>query len=400
MDRETIPVLDANAERTGEDSYRSPLLKREMPGLDALRGLAILSVLFFHGLNFFLVQGLPAHSLAARVSGFFSFGWLGVYLFFVLSGFLITGILLDSKVRPHYWRNFYVRRVLRILPIFVLVLLIVKVFFHATWLYVAVCLAYMANLVVYMHMAGFNYGVLWSLAVEEQFYLVHPWAVKFLTRRHLVYVALGSIVISPVLRYLSEARIVPLGDPRSMAWLISDNLEIGALLALLLRCSWGDVRTVRRIAWGFAMLGAFLLATGIPVGILRPGNPLSAALQTVPFEMMFAALLLLSLFIGDHRIVFAWTRPLRFLGYISYGLYLWHMIVFATADNVLRRFGFYRSWSVQGWILRFILDATLSVLVAYLSRRYFEELFLRLKTRLAPSENKIKGRRILEPTAG
>jgi len=390
MNGETIAVLDARPERTGESGYRSPLLKREMPGLDALRGLAILSVVFYHGLFWAPVQRPPAHSLAASISSLFLFGWLGVFLFFVLSGFLITGILLDSKGRPRYWRNFYVRRVLRIIPAFVLVLLIVRVFFHATWLYVAVCMAYMANLAPMMHMGGFQYGPLWSLAVEEQFYLGWPWLVKLLTRRHLAYVVLASIVFSPLLRYLSAAGIVPLGDPHTMTWLISDNLAMGALLALLLRSRWGTVEKVRAIAWGLLIAGVILLASGIPLGILHRANFLGSALQTVPFELMFAALLLLSLFVGDRRAVIAWTRPLRFFGYISYGLYLCHVLVFGFADRVLRSFGFYSSWSTEEWMLRFIADGALSVLVAYLSRRYFEEFFLSLKTTLTPSRNTVK----------
>jgi len=370
-----------------------------MPGLDALRGLAILSVLFYHGLYWAPVQRPPTHSLAARISGLFVFGWLGVFLFFVLSGFLITGVLLDSKSRPHYWRDFYVRRVLRIMPAFVLVLLIVKVFFHATWLYVAVCMAYMANLTQMMHISGYQYGLLWSLAVEEQFYLGWPWLAKLLTQRHLFYVVLASIVFSPVLRYLSAAGIVPLGDPHSMTWLISDNLAMGAMLALLLRSRWGTVEKVRRIAWGLLVAGVILLASGIPMGILHRTNVLGAALQTVPFELMFAPLLLLSLFVGDHRAVFAWTRLLRFFGYISYGLYLCHLLVFGFADGVLRSFGFYASWSAAEWVLRFIGDGTLSVLAAYLSRRYFEEFFLSLKTRLTPSANTVRDRERLERAA-
>jgi len=395
----TMALVDQRPEMAGGGGYRSPLLKREMPGLDALRGLAVLSVLFYHELNWHTVQIPPAHSLAARISGLFVLGWLGVFLFFVLSGFLITGILLDSKSRPHYWRNFYVRRVLRILPIFVLVLAILKGFFHATWLYVAVCLAYMANLAKMMHLGGFRYGLLWSLAVEEQFYLGWPWLVKLLTRRHLAYVALASVLLSPVLRYLSAAGIVPLGDAHFMTWLISDNLAIGALLALLLRSPWGTAEKARAVAWSLFIAGAVLLAIGIPLGILHRTGPVGAALQTVPFEFFFAALLLLSLFVGDSKGVFAWTRPLRFFGYISYGLYLCHELVFISVDNALRSFGFYKSWSARDWILRFVGEGALSVLVAYLSRRYFEEFFLGLKARLTPSMNTIRAGKSLRPAA-
>jgi len=361
-----------------------------MPGLDTLRGLAILSVLFYHGLYWGPALKPPAHSLAERISGFFVFGWLGVFLFFVLSGFLITGILLDSKEKPHYWRNFYIRRVLRILPIFVLVLVVIKIFCHATWLYVVVCLAYMANLAQMMHLGGFKYGVLWSLAVEEQFYLGWPWLARFLTRRHLAYTAAGIIVISPVLRWLSAASIVPLGDPHNMTWLIADNLAMGALLALMLRSRWGSVRTVRRCAAGLLVIGLLLLAGGIPLGLLHRASLFGSALQTVPFELMFAALLLFSLLVGDRPAVLAWTAPLRFFGYLSYGLYLYHELVFNFGDDVLRSLGFFKSWSTWDWVWRFVVEGALGVLVAYLSRRYFEEFFLGMKGKLTPSAATVK----------
>jgi peptidoglycan/LPS O-acetylase OafA/YrhL len=358
-----------------------------MPGLDALRGVAILSVLLHHELNWQKVQQPPVGSMAARIADLFVFGWLGVFLFFVLSGFLITGILLDTKSQPHYWRNFYVRRALRIFPVFVLVLLIFKIFWHATWLYFGVCIAYMANLTSMMSLGGNQYGILWSLAVEEQFYLGWPLLAKLLSRRNLAYAAVASILLSPLLRYLSASGIVPLGNPHEMTWLVSDNFATGALLALLLRSKWGNVATTTRIAWGLLATGAVLLAAGIPLGILHRTNVLGAALQTVPFELMFGALLLFSLLCGERQSVLVWTRPLRFLGYISYGLYLCHIIVFTSADAALRDLGFYRSWSVRDWLLRFIGEGALSILAAYLSRRYFEEFFLRLKTTFAPSKD-------------
>src|SRR5580765_7638865 len=94
-----------------------PLLRSKMPELDALRGIAILAVVFYHG--FFWSNELVGLSGAALYFVFLTrFGWLGVHLFFVLSGFLITGILEDSKSQPRYFRSFYARRALRILPAF------------------------------------------------------------------------------------------------------------------------------------------------------------------------------------------------------------------------------------------------------------------------------------------
>ena len=374
--------MDANlavSARTSLDGYRSPLLKRQMPGLDALRGLAVLAVVAYHGLSWNPSPQQFRQTWTAYLPGLFAYGWLGVDLFFVLSGFLITGILMDSKGRPGHLRDFYVRRALRILPVFVVVLLIVKLIGRVTWTYIGLCLDYMANMFFVFHLSGSLYGPLWSLAVEEQFYLVWPWLVKLVSKRRLAFVAVASILLSPLLRYLSASGIAPLGDPHWMTWMISDNLAMGALLALILRSSWGTIQHARRLGWSLFLAGLLLLFVGIPFGILDSQKPLSTALETVPFEWMFGALLLLSLFVGEKPIVLTFTRPLRFLGYISYGLYLYHVLVFDIADTPFFHNGIYKVWTVKVWILRFLLNFTLCVIVAYVSRRSFEEYFLRLK---------------------
>ena len=214
---------------------RSPLLKQRMPGLDVLRGIAILVVVLYHGLYWGPLVTPPHPSVWSRLASIFVFGWLGVFLFFVLSGFLITGILLDTKNSPHYWRNFYTKRALRILPAFLVVLALIKVFEHASWPYIALCLFNLANIVPMLHIPGFTYGVLWSLAVEEQFYLIWPFIVRYASRSGLLFVMLCSLILSPVLRLISYKNVMPLGDVHGMTWLISDNLIAGAALAVLLR---------------------------------------------------------------------------------------------------------------------------------------------------------------------
>jgi peptidoglycan/LPS O-acetylase OafA/YrhL len=119
----------------------------------------------------------------------------------------------------------------------------------------------------------------------------------------------------------------------------------------------------------------------------------------VPFELIFAALLLLSLLVDGRPRALAWTQPLQLFGYISYGLYLYHKLIFVLADDVLKRLGFFKTWSTAEWTLRFVVDFALSVLIAYLSRRYFEEFFLSLKTRLAPSRKRPDAGMIAEPVA-
>jgi peptidoglycan/LPS O-acetylase OafA/YrhL len=362
--------------------YRSSLLKKNMPGLDAIRGLAVFSVLLYHGLFWDTLQTPPPNSIAEKISEVMKFGWLGVFLFFVLSGFLITGILLDTKRKPHYWRNFYIRRLLRLFPAFVLTLALLKIFAHASWLYIVVCLSNMANLAPMMHIPGTSYGPLWSLAVEEQFYIGWPLLVKRLRRRDFACVVVGTIVLSPALRYLSASKMLPLGDAHSMTWLISDNLGLGALIALFLRSKWARVDVVRKLAVAALIAGIMMLAAGIPLGILHRANLMGSAMQTVPFELIFGSLLLFSLLFGDRPKVYSWTTPLRFLGYISYGLYLYHLLVFRGMDWFLKRLGLGQNWSVSEWVGRFALESGVAIFIAYLSRRFFEEFFLRMKFKL------------------
>src|SRR5208283_2319721 len=152
-------------------------MKQKIPQLDAVRGIAILIVIFHNSLYRF--PSLPLQSL-------FSYGWMGVDLFFVLSGFLITGILVDTKQSEGYFKNFYARRCLRIWPLYysVLFLMFVAVpLVHPSigsvviarsspwWAY----LFFLQNFLVHSQVSAAGpLGVTWSVAIEEQFYLV--WA--------------------------------------------------------------------------------------------------------------------------------------------------------------------------------------------------------------------------------
>ena len=128
-------------------------------------------------------------------------GWLGVHLFFVLSGFLITGILLDSRDKPNYFRNFYGRRALRILPLYMAVIAVSAVFYRGAWTYMLLAAGFMANFASYLGVGiPHGPGVFWSLAVEEHFYLGWPLAVRLLPRRALLVLCLILFCGEPVLR--------------------------------------------------------------------------------------------------------------------------------------------------------------------------------------------------------
>jgi peptidoglycan/LPS O-acetylase OafA/YrhL len=311
-------------------------------------------------------------------------GWLGVNLFFVLSGFLISGILIETRSSANYWQNFYTRRALRILPLYLAVLLILRLHSHTGWDYLLLCLLYLANFTSSLHIQT-GYGPLWSLAVEEQFYLVWPFLVRRLSQRTLTIVCIGSIVLSPLLRYLSVSGVLPLGDPYTSTCLVTDNLAMGALIAIFLRSRAATLVRTRTLTVVLGTLGASLLLVGYRFHLMSRVTPLGAGFQPEPFILIFAATLLLSLQYGSHPAVFRFTSPLRFYGYISYGLYLLHLIFIGIFRDLFFDPRVPLPKLMAGpLLLEFCVAFTTSTLVCFLSRRYFEEYFLRLKDRLVP----------------
>ena len=249
------------------------------------------------------------------------------------------------------------------------------------------CLLNMANLdSSYFPVGGGDYGPLWSLAVEEQFYLAWPWLVRRLTLRALAYVCIAMLVVCPVLRFLSQAGLLPLGDSHTMTWLIADNLAIGGLIAVFLRSRYATARNVRRLTVGLLGLGAVLLGIGGAFHLMRRTTAGGAAFQALPFNVFFAGLVMLALLRGDTPRALRWTKPLRFLGYISYGTYMFHLLMFNLYDRLVERIGFVPSTvlSLQAGLTRFGIVFVACAVVCFLSRRYFEEYFLNLKDRLAP----------------
>ena len=185
--------------------------RTHLPGLDGLRGTAIIAVLLCH-----YTLLMPKDRL---LPGLLENGWAGVDLFFVLSGFLITGILFDARNRQHFFRNFYLRRILRIFPLyyaFLVILCIVLLMLHPRdgtqdlwhaqpwlWTYtVNIWLAHQQTWTAWTDMIG----PLWSLSVEEQFYLVWPLVVFSLSQRHLMRVCVVIFVARAAATVLALAR--------------------------------------------------------------------------------------------------------------------------------------------------------------------------------------------------
>ena len=368
-----------------------PLLRPVMPELDSIRGLAILAVLFYHG--WFWSYGVEKASGLTRVLLLATYpGWLGVELFFVLSGFLITGILLDSRTRPNYYHRFYVRRALRILPAYLAVLAFLYLFGTITFSFFLLSSLFLAN-VAPLFAVSIQYGPLWSLAVEEHYYLAWPAVVKHLSTRALA-IGVGTFcVLSPVLR-LAAFKCGWTEGLYTYSWFTWDGLAMGSLLAMLLRRPGISRRDIALSSAILAVVGASLLAGGIPFGILHRTNSLGACLQYTPWCLLFTSVLALAILVGASRYRrIVQTRLLRFFGNISFGLYLIHVAVFSLYDYLLAKYypGFHAAETrLDRMFLRFIAASGISILVAALSRMYYEQPFLRMKDRWAPQSNHAK----------
>jgi peptidoglycan/LPS O-acetylase OafA/YrhL len=227
-----------------------PKSNPHMPQLDGLRALAVLAVLAFHW-----IPGIGTLFGA-------SLGELGVDLFFVLSGFLITGILLDARaVNPgenlHVLRQFYLRRFLRIFPLYyatfvLLALLDIPPFRDAFGWH----LLYLQNFYQWVHGRGMWGSHLWTLAVEEQFYLLWPFIVLFAPKTHLRFLLALPILVGPVFRHLCWTN-GSAGDPTILLPGAVDTLALGGTLALAMRSL--PPRSVSRLACSGLLLGGLFL---------------------------------------------------------------------------------------------------------------------------------------------
>ncbi len=328
------------------------------PELDGVRAIAAMMVIFFHMGQ----MGIP-------LRGPISFGQSGVDLFFVLSGFLITSILL--KARPEDWgevRKFYVRRSLRIFPLYYGYLIVATIFGAGVTGYYWV---YLQNYRIAMGAPMGETGHFWSLAVEEQFYLVWPFVVLFLPRRHLVkalwLVLGGCILCRTVLVTTSHVDVFYLTLTRL------DGLCGGALLAV-----YQYRGLLRRLRGRLILLGILSIVLVSWQGVLYHGEarPWVEITKYTFVSCLFTSgigLLLVSPRTWATGWL-AWT-PMRFLGRISYGLYVFHPAVL--------RFSFSHLHGSPA-VVRAGAALLLTLGMAVLSWYGYEKPFLRMKDRWAP----------------
>lgn len=307
-----------------------------LPALDGVRGLAILGVMLCH----FMLRPLwPDERLWNVVHS----GWLGVDLFFVLSGFLITGILIDARGKPHYWKNFYRRRLLRIFPLYYAVVIItwlVIIFIEKApdrlqgydsflWFFAFapnIAIALKGEWLYHSHILNLNH--LWSLAVEEQFYLVWPLIARYLPLRYLLLLCALLLHFSTPLRHHTDhLESLEKGIPYLthsvpayvLPWCRMDGLAAGAFLAVWLRLGLHQyVPYSRWIARILLVWMAVKLFDGMWNGATQYQFTVSA--------LCFVALLYLALNPHPKALVrrVCENPVLRHFGKYSFGLYVFH----------------------------------------------------------------------------
>ncbi len=364
--------------------------------LDGLRGIAFLSVFALH-------YGAVLFPWQRQYPPL----WIGVDLFFVLSGFLITGILSDAKADPHYFRNFYLRRSLRIFPLFYgffLAILLLRPIFHFKADYsIGATVLYIENIWVKGFLLGrhgnpfliwipsmhlpIDLGALWSLCVEEQFYLIWPLVMWLMpSRRRAMQVCIGMTAAVLVLRTVvyveSSATELASRFLYYSTWSRCDTLFLGSALSLWLRertLSQVELHTLahRLLGGSFAslLLGFLIAGDRWP---MTSTHPVFVTYGYTAIALGCVGVLLLALDPSSRLSGLLRSRSLASVGQISYGLYFFHGLPLPL---------------MQRWNSEFFQPHHLSLLTAvigfsgtwaaaWLSFHYYEAWFLRLKPRL------------------
>ena len=368
---------------------------KQIPSLDGVRGVAILLVLLFH-------------------FGILTFGWTGVDLFFILSAFLITQVLQSTKSRGFgaYIGRFYWRRFLRIVPLYFGYLAVISLVFLFTGKpsFLGAQLPWLATFSYNFYCGAVLIGgkehlfhPLWSLSTEEQFYLVWPIIVWLLPRKGVVALAIAMFLAAPIIRaneyHLVQSLGISVGSEGRLVYNFPfghiDLFACGALLALVRNGLW----VTRPRLWAILLvfpallhviwqvLSSILQGHAFPQHLGFPTSDISLRFHIWGYGLgclAFSGLMVIALY-GNRE---NWVRramewePLRWMGKISFGLYILHwpilllmMHFFPLSDSIFLR------------ILQWQLFIGVAVTAAWLSYRYYESVFLRLKTRYFNSSN-------------
>jgi peptidoglycan/LPS O-acetylase OafA/YrhL len=332
-----------------------------------LRGIAVLAVVLYH-----LSDYCPVGPLKSLLRA----GWCGVDLFFVLSGFLITGILLDTQQAPNYFLRFFARRVLRIFPVYYLTLTVVLLAARFVPVFDSVLPSQHDRLFYFVFLNNW-WGLLhdtwhaniighfWSLAVEEQFYLVWPFIVWRLSPRLVATVSLAGICLAPVIRFAVYAHWGLIRDIFENPFCRMDSLLMGAFLASLVRHPGALALWQSKIYCFAGIAAAALLGSRVfPWPVLQiPRSPL--------FVFSFLS------FVGGGIVLRAFVAQgslpsvLTACGRYSYGMYVYHVPFIWLLGRSSAPDG------LPGFLLLVLVALCSTFVVAKLSYDYFEAKMLR-----------------------
>jgi peptidoglycan/LPS O-acetylase OafA/YrhL len=362
--------------------------------LDGLRALAVTLVLLNH-------FG-PLYDYGTAITNLECVGWMGVDLFFVLSGFLITGILMDARHEQNFYRTFYVRRTLRIFPLYyvsMIVAFVVYMLYSANRYHYAAISArfffYVGNLWL---STGYFPAILiplWSLQVEEQFYLVFPYLIRKLEPARLFQILLWIVVLSGPAR-LASYFLLP--RPHELQYFLTpfrlDAIALGALIAIRARRGPWNIRpwVITTLMIGLIVAMFAYLSWGLFIW------QLTARICTFGFsivDLAVASVVLWALRFRDSWPA-GWLRNkvLQYVGKVSYGVYIlqyptyvllrkldprWKWHIFSSSDV--------NTWKTNGWV-GFFVFCTIVVIIASVSFYVLENPFLRLKDRLTSTKSK------------
>ena len=366
--------------------------------LDGLRAIGICLVVINH---------VWTKSLSNVIYQLGNFGWIAMDSFFVMSGFLITGILLDSRDSPGYYRTYYTRRALRILPLYYLVLVLWWwIARHTNWgrdssamlqhwgspIWFAFYMGNIKSAVVGAWPDVRGYIPLWSLQVEEQYYLLFPLAVAWLRRDHLRRLLIAAVILSPVLRVLTY--LWQPANPYIQYVLLpchSEGLALGGLIAIRSRGGSWKIPKMSLTLCMVVLLGAACIGSIMSTYGTQNWPWTSQWDRLVGYSVSSAGCGCLVLWLISFR-GSRWTgwmrwAPVQYLGRISYGIYLLHQLAMWVIAELAKKGVVHFHKNDPSYFFEVV---ALSLILAAISWHLIEGPFLRLKDRIPYYRDKLR----------